>query len=513
VAVVTLAAVTASGAAADERAEAAKTTTLRARTAAAGIDQFLEGARRQLAVLAPSVAAPLAIGDPSLPALLDQAAQRSGSVDLIQVIDAQGQVLASGRTAPAPPGTALLGGKAVTIPAPAGLPAGWFVAVPFGTGGAIVGRVPADVVAGVLAKLIGTGPIGTGQVTDGTGRVLSSIVIEQRGPDTLAHPAPPVPLGSQLLVRRSALETTPGAIVVGARRSVVLAAAHRAATRTATAAVLIGLAVIAICGLLLWTLVRTANQLLIEHHRRAVALEGAATEMVERAETVDTAQKGLSEPLKKIAEAHSNVATRATESSAAADEMTPEVEAINADLETVVAGSGESLGRQRSLSEGVAELTAAAAALGELAEQGGLLAVNAAIEAARAGDVGRPFAVIADELRRLVDRVKRASTDAAKVAETVRIDVTAGTDSLQEALQRAESLVGRVSALREKTEQLRLAVTAVASEADQASAVVPDVTAAGQQLAEQMEGLLELAGELKATAAEHRAAAGAGAGG
>jgi methyl-accepting chemotaxis protein len=121
--------------------------------------------------------------------------------------------------------------------------------------------------------------------------------------------------------------------------------------------------------------------------------------------------------------------------------------------------------------------------------------------------------VIADELRLLVDLVKRTSTDAAKVAETVRIDVTAGTDSLQEALQRAESLVGRVSALREKTEQLRLAVTAVASEADQASAVVPDVTAAGQQLAEQMEGLLELAGELKATAAEHRAAAGAGAGG
>jgi methyl-accepting chemotaxis protein len=176
---------------------------------------------------------------------------------------------------------------------------------------------------------------------------------------------------------------------------------------------------------------------------------------------------------------------------------------VGDDLERVLAGGRESLGRHRSLGEGIAELTAAAAALGELAEQGGLLAVNAAIEAARAGEDGRPFAVIADELRRLVDRVKRASSDAAKVAEAVRIDVSSGSTALQEAVHLTESLVRRVGDLREKTEQLRLSL----------NQIVPEATAASQDLAEQVEGLVALAEELKATAAEHRMAAAGGAAG
>jgi ABC-type transporter Mla subunit MlaD len=103
----------------------------------------------------------------------------------------------------------------------------------------------------------------------------------------------------------------------------------------------------------------------------------------------------------------------------------------------------------------------------------------------------------------LVDRVKRASSDAAKVAEAVRIDVSSGSTALQEAVHLTESLVRRVGDLREKTEHLRLSL----------NQIVPEATAASQDLAEQVEGLVVLAEELKATAAEHRIAAAGGAAG
>jgi methyl-accepting chemotaxis protein len=160
--------------------------------------------------------------------------------------------------------------------------------------------------------------------------------------------------------------------------------------------------------------------------------------------------------------------------------------------------------RTLNLTDRVRDITKILSLINELADQTNLLALNAAIEAARAGEAGRGFAVVADEVRRLADRSKTLASDISKITESVQSETNAtvmamdkGAEQLKVGLSLMEHVAEASSGIRLATQQQQSATEQVVEAMEQVRIASEQVSTTAQELAVASGSQASMAGDLK----------------
>ncbi len=153
------------------------------------------------------------------------------------------------------------------------------------------------------------------------------------------------------------------------------------------------------------------------------------------------------------------------------------------------ADSIESLGNN---SEKIGEVVQV---INDIAAQTNLLALNAAIEAARAGEQGRGFAVVADEVRKLAEKTTSATNEIAEMIKDIQDDTGRAISDMNSGTEKVEAGVGSANEAGESLTRIVDAVHNVTDTTHQIATAAEEQTSTGGEIASNIESVASLTGQ------------------
>lgn len=199
-----------------------------------------------------------------------------------------------------------------------------------------------------------------------------------------------------------------------------------------------------------------------------------ANQQKQESESVQRALVQFNEAISSVNESSERASSETENSKTLTFETNDESQKANEQVTNLVSQVQESAGNLRSLQSEVDNINEVLAVINSIADQTNLLALNAAIEAARAGEHGRGFAVVADEVRQLASRTQESTIDIQHKTESLNKVAKHAADTMDSASNAAvksgeymQQVGNKLSSLRDGIESLSTINQSVATATNQ----------------------------------------------
>jgi methyl-accepting chemotaxis protein len=157
-----------------------------------------------------------------------------------------------------------------------------------------------------------------------------------------------------------------------------------------------------------------------------------------------------------------------------------------------------------TLGEHTAQISNIVSVIRDVADQTNLLALNAAIEAARAGEQGRGFAVVADEVRKLAERTSAATGEISTMIASIQGSAQTAVERMSEALKQADAGARMASDAGSSINEIGSGASQVANAFQDVVNAITEQSSAGQLIAQQVERVARASDE-NSSAVNHTA--------
>jgi methyl-accepting chemotaxis protein len=233
--------------------------------------------------------------------------------------------------------------------------------------------------------------------------------------------------------------------------------------------------------------VAEASTEVMKSSEKQMAINSQSQEMISRqhasTEMAATAVRQMATTVQEVARSASDAANASRQADDDAQEGNGRVTASTSSIRDQASDVERAAEAINALASETQDVSAVLEVIRGIAEQTNLLALNAAIEAARAGEQGRGFAVVADEVRTLAGRTRQSTDEIRDIIERLQVGAGNAVSVMEDACGKAQVSVNRAESAGESLAEITKAIslinemnTQIASAAEEQRAVTEEIT-------------------------------------